>query len=101
MFAEGRAAIELDISRGKWGDDAVDHELDRLIEKRAEVGDPEAVAALWEASVRRHNESIRQRNRWEWVRYFDRMAANHRKLSESYAERAEKLCESEATEGET
>ena len=90
-FAEGRSAIELDISL-KGGDGAVDAELAGLSEKRAEVGDPEA-AALWEASVRRHNENIRQRNRWEWVRYFDRMAANHRKLSESYVARAEALCQ--------
>jgi len=42
-------------------------------------------------SERRHRARIREQNRWEWVRYFDRMAASHARLSESYRERAERL----------
>ncbi len=55
---------------------------------------------LWSVSVKRYHEKRRDQNRWEWVRYFDRMAACHARLSESYRERAEKLYESEAKEGE-
>jgi len=49
-------------------------------------------------SERRHRARIREQNRWEWVRFFDRMAQSHAKLSESYRERAERLCE-DHTEG--
>ena len=44
-------------------------------------------------SERRHRARIREQNRWRWVRHFDRMAESHRRLSEDYRERAEKLCE--------
>jgi len=48
---------------------------------------------LWAESERRHTARTREQNRWEWVRYFDRMAANHARLSESYEARAEALCQ--------
>jgi hypothetical protein len=56
---------------------------------------------LWMESTRRFHARRREENRWAWIRHFDRMAANHAKLSEDYQRRAEKLCEpNEATEGE-
>lgn len=82
--------------------DAVrDREISRLIEKRAEVGDPEALEETWKRSAVRHQEKIRRQNRWEWVRFFDRMAASHARLAEDYERRANELCESEAMEGAT
>jgi hypothetical protein len=36
-------------------DETVDAELDRLVEKRARTGDPEAVHELWKGSVRRYH----------------------------------------------
>jgi hypothetical protein len=71
--------------------EATEAELTRLIEKRVQADDPEAEHELRKASVRRHHEKIRQQHRWEWVRYFDRMAESHARLSESYRERAEAL----------
>jgi hypothetical protein len=75
-------------------DAARDAELARLIEKRSRNGkaDPDTEEGLYAESVRRHHAKIRERNRWEWVRYFDLMAESHARLSESYRERAEKLC---------
>ena len=73
--------------------EATEAELTRLIQKRAAVEDPEALDELWEASARRHHEQIRRQNRWEWVRYFDRMATNHARLAADYERRAEELCE--------
>jgi len=45
--------------------------------------------------VRRHHEKIRQRNRWEWVRFFDRMAQAHAGIAKDYERRAEELCTDE------
>ncbi len=76
--------------------DVVDQELDRLISKRASTDHGTTADELepgYVESVRRHNEKIRERNRWEWVRFFDRRAESHARLSEGYRERAEKLLE--------
>jgi hypothetical protein len=76
--------------------DVVDQELDRLITRRASTDRspcPDALEPGYRESVRRHNEKIRERNRWEWVRFFDRRAESHARLSEGYRERAEKLLE--------
>jgi hypothetical protein len=69
----------------------VDSELDRLIEKRAAVEDPEAKEVLWLRSVERYNARLRDQNRWAWVRYFDRMADAHARLSKENRARAEAL----------
>ncbi len=76
----------------------VEKELDNLIRKRAALEDPDALDELWLRSERRHREKIREKHRWEWVRYFDRQAAAHARLAESYRERADSLC-NETTEG--
>jgi hypothetical protein len=47
----------------------------------------------WTENCRQHAEQRRERNRWEWVRYFERMAENHARISEDYRRRAEELCE--------
>jgi hypothetical protein len=72
---------------------SVDAELDRLVEKRARTGDAEAVQMLWNGSVRRHKEAIRQRNRALWFAHFCQMAENHARISKDYERRAEELCE--------
>jgi hypothetical protein len=81
--------------------EAVDADLDRLISRRASTDnreDPIEREESWKMSVRAHHEKIRERNRWEWVRFFDRMAESHARISEDYERRAEELC-SEAKEG--
>ncbi|MDP8951778.1 MAG: hypothetical protein M3N18_06015 [Actinomycetota bacterium] len=49
------------------------------------------IEELWTASTYRRNERRREQRRWEWVRFFDRMAASHAALSEDYSRRAEAL----------
>ena len=72
----------------------VDAELDRLIARRAGVVSPaNAREALWAASERRHEAAKRERHRWEWIRFFDRMSRSHAALAADYAERAERLCQ--------
>ncbi len=78
--------------------DTVDLELDRLISRRASQDtrpDPDELEPGYLESVRRHHEKIRQRNRWEWVRFFDRMAESHARIAQDYERRAEELCTDE------
>ena len=66
--------------------------LNNLIERRARAASKaEAEEDLRRASERRHKAAKRERNRWEWIRFFDKMAANHAALAESYKARAEQL----------
>jgi len=53
----------------------------------------ETVEDLWLESTRRYDERRREQHRWEWVRFFDKMAASHARISEDYQRRAEELCE--------
>jgi hypothetical protein len=81
----------------------VEKELDALIrrrdEKRRLTEGERLEEEMYAESVRRFHERQREENRWEWVRYFDRMAQSHAKLSENYRERAEKLCEEDRGAG--
>ena len=82
--------------RAIGGDDPardVDAELDRLIMRRRGDNPANAREALWAQSERRHKAAKRERNRWEWIRHFDLMAANHAALAETYKARAEQLLE--------
>jgi hypothetical protein len=71
----------------------VEKELDAFIERRARKGeaDPDELDAGYQESVRRFNARRREENRWAWVRYFDRMADAHARLSAEYGARAEAL----------
>jgi hypothetical protein len=90
----------LDVAQGYQ----VETDLSRLIERRHDErvkSEGERLEEeLWMESARRYHERQREQNRWEWVRYFDRMAESHAQLSESYRERAERLCEDQ-DDGET
>ena len=69
-------------------------ELDAFLKRRARQSkEANTVEAMWAESVRKDRERRRERNRWEWIRFFDRMAWNHALLSASYEKRAEKLLE--------
>ena len=48
----------------------------------------------------RRRDAERERNRWRWVRHFDRMAARHAALAADYERRAAELCEEAPTGGE-
>lgn len=70
-------------------------DLDRLIERRgSSEPNPDTMEPSYAESVRKFNARRREANRWEWVRYFDRLARNHARLSEEHAARAEALMES-------
>ncbi len=74
----------------------MDQELARLIARRAGADRGATADELdsgYVESARRHNAKVRERNRWGWVRFFDRMAASHAALAEGHRERAEKLLE--------
>lgn len=71
----------------------VEAELNRLIENRAAIEDPEATHQLWKASVRRHHEAIRRENRAGWYGYHMHMSELHARISAEHVEKAEKLCE--------
>ena len=72
----------------------VDAELDRLIERRAKAAKKENLEEMmWKASVRRHHEGVRRRNRAAWFSYFCGQARAHAALAADYERRAEALCE--------
>jgi hypothetical protein len=71
--------------------EAVEAELDRLIQRRSQQKDPDEESELWKESVRRYNARWREENRREWCGYFERLAACLRARAEEYDRRAQKL----------
>jgi hypothetical protein len=74
----------------------VDAELDRLISRRASSytrTTADEREELWKASVRRHHEAVRRRNRAAWFAHFCQMAESHARINRDYQHRAEALCE--------
>lgn len=72
-------------------------DLDKLIERRSDAKpDPDELEPSYAESVRRFNARRRDQHRWEWVKFYDRMARNHAQLSEEHANRAEKLLKEDA-----
>jgi hypothetical protein len=71
--------------------EAVEAELNRLIERRSRQRDADEESELWKESVRRYNARRREENRREWCGYFERLAACLRARAEEYDHRAQKL----------
>ena len=75
--------------------DVVDREIEAMISRRAST-DSRTTAdereELWKASVRRHHDAVRRRNRAAWFAHFCQMAENHARISKDYERRAEVLC---------
>jgi hypothetical protein len=63
--------------------EAVESELDRLIERRSRQKDPEEESELWRESVRAYEEKRRQMARLEWHAFHCGQAARHRVVLES------------------
>jgi hypothetical protein len=83
--------------------DTVDAELDRLISKRASHDrrpDPDEEHDLWKASVRAHNERVREENRQAWAAFHEVQAERHRRTLEEliahHEAKATKLLKGEA-----
>jgi hypothetical protein len=63
--------------------EAVEADLDRLIERRSRQKDPDEESALWRESVRAYEEKRRQMARLEWHAFHCGQAARHRAVLES------------------
>ena len=80
----------------KWGVEAVDEELDRLISRRASQDqrpDPDEQSESWKQSVRRYNTRQQEENRQAWCEYHQDQAARHRAVLEDLIARHEEQAE--------
>jgi hypothetical protein len=87
--------LSRDISNGE----AVEADLNRLIERRSRQRDADEQEELWRESVRRYNYRKQEQLRNEWCEYHQGQAARHRAVLESliarHEEEAAKLMEIE------
>ena len=63
--------------------EAVEAELNRLVERRSRQKDPEEESELWQESVRAYEEKRRQMARLEWHAFHCGQAERHRAVLES------------------
>jgi hypothetical protein len=73
--------------------EAVEADLNRLIERRSRQKDPDEESKAWQESVRRYSECRREENRLAWCDYFERLSACLRARAEEYDHRAQLLME--------
>lgn len=80
-------------------DDRADRELDRLITKRYDPHDGDALLEpTFAESIRRYNTRREEDNRSEWNSFHEKMAWLHAWLSEEHRAKAEQLCEADRGE---
>ena len=73
-------------------DDRADRELKRLLERRHDPRDGEALLEpSYAESVRRYNARREEENRSEWGNFHEKMSRLHAWLSEEHAHKAELL----------
>jgi hypothetical protein len=89
------AALKRNLGSPTAPGEAVEAELDRLIERRSRQKDPDEESELWKASVLRYNARRREENRLAWCDYFERLAISLRSRAEEYDQRAQRLMEDE------
>ena len=77
--------LSRDISNGE----AVEADLNRLIERRSRQRDADEQEELWRESVRRYNDRKQEQLRNEWCEYHRGQAARHRAVLESLIARHE------------
>jgi hypothetical protein len=79
--------------------EAVEAELDRLIERHSRQKDPDEESELWKQSVRAYEERRLEMARLEWHAFYYDQAERHRAtlqaLIEHHEMQAAKLCEGE------
>jgi hypothetical protein len=81
-------------------DDRADRELERLITKRHDPRDGEALLEpTYADTVRRYNARREEEHRSEWGNFHERMSKLHAWLSEEHAAKAAKLYEEDRGEG--
>jgi hypothetical protein len=72
--------------------DRADRELDRLLTKRHDPRDGDALLEpTYAESVRRFNAKVEEENRAQWGNFHTKMAQLHAWLSEEHAQKAELL----------
>jgi hypothetical protein len=93
------AALSRNLGSPTAPGEAVEAELDRLIERRSRQKDPDEESELWRESVKAYEEERRQMARLEWHAFHCGQAARHRAVLESliafHETQAAKLCEGE------
>jgi hypothetical protein len=87
----------VDVARSE----AVEADLDRLIERRSRKGevDPDEQEELWKASVRAYEEKRRQMARLEWHAFHCGQAERHRRTLQELISFHETQAERLLTEG--
>lgn len=75
-----------------WGEDAVDAEIDRLIERRAqEAQEQERIAEGWVETARRYNLAAAAERRREWAQHHHDLARLHEQLAAEHHRKALRL----------
>jgi hypothetical protein len=90
-----RARLKRNLGSPSAPGEAVEAELNRLIERRSRQKDPEEESKAWQESVRRYNARRREENRLAWCNYFERLSACLRARAEEYDRRAQALMETD------
>jgi hypothetical protein len=81
----------MEIAHGEKVEKELDHLITRRHDHRVKTEGERAEEALWRESERRYFARRHEQNRWEWVRFYDRMAASLRARAEEYDQRAAAL----------
>jgi hypothetical protein len=91
------AALSRNLGSPTAPGEAVEAELDRLIERRSRQKDPDEESRLWQESVGAYEHKRRQMARLEWHAFHSGQAARHRAtlqaLVDHHEEQAAKLME--------
>jgi hypothetical protein len=93
------AALSRNLGSPTAPGEAVEGELDRLIERRSRQKDPEEESKAWQESVRRYNARRCEENRLAWCDYFEHLSACLRARAEEYDQRAQTLMETDQPKG--
>jgi hypothetical protein len=58
-------------------------QIEKLIERRSrKEPDPDELSPSYQESGRRYHARRREALRWEWIRFYERLAENHARLAE-------------------
>ncbi|MBA3617411.1 MAG: hypothetical protein H0W52_15030 [Rubrobacteraceae bacterium] len=93
------AALNRNLGSSTAPGEAVERELDRLIEKRSRQKDPDAESELWRESGRAYEEKRRQMARLEWHAFHCGQAERHRATLQALIEHHETQAERILTKG--
>jgi hypothetical protein len=83
------AALSRNLGSPTAPGEAVEADLNRLIERRSRQKDPDEESALWQESVKRYEEERRQVARLEWHAFHCGQAERHRATLQALIEHHE------------